>query len=31
MKNSLMYKLSYYRYDEVMTAYGKNKGYDTVR
>jgi len=31
MLNSLMYRLSYYRFDEVMTAYGKPLGYDTVR
>ena len=31
MLNSLMYRLSYYRFDEVMTAYDKPAGYDTVR
>jgi dolichyl-diphosphooligosaccharide---protein glycosyltransferase len=31
MLSSLMYRLSYYRFDEVMTAYGKPQGYDTVR
>ena len=30
MLNSLMYKLSYYRFDEMPTMYG-SKGYDTVR
>ncbi len=31
MKNSLMYRLSYYRSWQVDTAMGKAKGYDTVR
>jgi len=31
MKNCLMYKLCYYRFDEVSTAQGKPTGYDTVR
>jgi dolichyl-diphosphooligosaccharide--protein glycosyltransferase len=31
MKNSLMYRLSYYRSWEVDTAPGKPKGYDTNR
>ena len=31
MKNSLMYKLSYYRSWEVTTAAAQPKGYDTVR
>lgn len=31
MLNSLMYKLSYYRFDEMQTSYGQPKGYDTVR
>jgi len=26
-----MYRLSFYRFDEVQTAYGKPTGYDTVR
>jgi dolichyl-diphosphooligosaccharide--protein glycosyltransferase len=26
-----MYRLSFYRFDEVQTAYHKPKGYDTVR
>jgi len=30
MRNSLMYRLCYYRFDEVVSAPGK-KGYDTVR
>ena len=31
MKNCLMYKLAYYRFDEVTTQQGKPTGYDTVR
>jgi dolichyl-diphosphooligosaccharide--protein glycosyltransferase len=31
MLNSLMYRLSYYRFDETTTGYGKPKGWDTVR
>ena len=31
MLNSLMYRLSYYRFDEVRTAWQKGTGYDTVR
>jgi dolichyl-diphosphooligosaccharide--protein glycosyltransferase len=31
MSNSLMYRLSFYRFDEVQTAYSKPKGYDNVR
>lgn len=31
MKNCLMYKLAYYRFDEVNTAQGKPGGWDTVR
>lgn len=31
MKNCLMYKLCYYRFDEVTTAQGKPTGWDTVR
>jgi dolichyl-diphosphooligosaccharide--protein glycosyltransferase len=31
MLNCLMYKLSYYRFSEVMTMYGKPKGFDRVR
>jgi dolichyl-diphosphooligosaccharide--protein glycosyltransferase len=31
MKNSLMYRLSYYRVWHVDTAQGKPKGFDTVR
>jgi len=31
MKNSLMYKLCYYRFWEVQTGYNKEPGYDTVR
>ncbi|XP_011269958.1 hypothetical protein CAOG_08388, partial [Capsaspora owczarzaki ATCC 30864] len=31
MLNSLMYKLSYYRYGSVMTEYNKPSGYDRVR
>lgn len=31
MKNCLMYKLCYYRFDEVNTAQGKPTGWDTVR
>jgi len=31
MKNCLMYKLCYYRFDEVSTAQGKPTGWDTVR
>ena len=31
MKNCLMYKLCYYRFDEVTTAQGKPTGFDTVR
>lgn len=31
MKNSLMYKLSYYRTWEIDTAMGKPKGFDNVR
>lgn len=26
-----MYRLSYYRFDEVRTSYGQDPGYDTVR
>jgi dolichyl-diphosphooligosaccharide--protein glycosyltransferase len=31
MKDSLMFKLSFYRFGNVMTAYGKPPGYDSVR
>ena len=31
MKNCLMYKLCYYRFDEVTTQQGKPTGWDTVR
>ena len=31
MKNCLMYKLCYYRFDEVTTAQGRPTGWDTVR
>ncbi len=31
MRNSLMYRLSYYRFGQQQTAYGKESGYDTVR
>jgi hypothetical protein len=31
MLNSLMYKLSYYRFDEVVTGHGRKTGWDTVR
>ena len=31
MLSSLMYRLSYYRFDEVKTAYDKPEGFDTVR
>jgi dolichyl-diphosphooligosaccharide---protein glycosyltransferase len=31
MKNCLMYKLCYYRFDEVTTSQGKPTGWDTVR
>ncbi len=31
MKNSLMYKLSYYRTWETVTAPGQPQGYDNVR
>lgn len=31
MRNSLMYKLSYYRFNEVQTSYNRPPGYDTVR
>lgn len=31
MLNSLMYSLSYYRFDETQTAYQKPNGWDTVR
>ncbi len=31
MLNSLMYRLSYYRFDEVRTSWGKAPGFDTVR
>lgn len=31
MLNSLMYSLSFYRFDEVRTQYGKPPGFDTVR
>lgn len=31
MANSLMYKLSFYRFDEVKTAHQKPAGFDTVR
>ncbi|EGG21308.1 oligosaccharyl transferase [Cavenderia fasciculata] len=31
MLNSLMYKLSYYRFSEVSTDYGRPSGYDRVR
>ena len=31
MKNCLMYKLCYYRFDEVTTMQGKPTGWDTVR
>lgn len=31
MKNCLMYKLCYYRFDEVTTQQGKPTGFDTVR
>jgi hypothetical protein len=31
MKNCLMYKLCYYRFDEVTTQSGKPPGFDTVR
>lgn len=31
MLNCLMYKLSYYRFDEVKTQYNKPAGFDTVR
>lgn len=31
MLNSLMYKMSYYRFGEMMTQYGMPQGYDRVR
>jgi len=31
MLNSLMYKMSYYRFGEMMTVYGQPHGYDRVR
>jgi dolichyl-diphosphooligosaccharide--protein glycosyltransferase len=31
MKNCLMYKLCYYRFDEVTTQQGRPTGFDTVR
>jgi dolichyl-diphosphooligosaccharide--protein glycosyltransferase len=31
MLNSVMYKLSYYRYDEVKTSKANEAGYDIVR
>lgn len=31
MLNCLMYKLSYYRFGDVSTGYGKPAGYDRVR
>ena len=31
MLNSLMYKISYYRFPQMMTQYGKPTGYDRVR
>ena len=31
MLNSLMYRLSYYRFDEKYTSAGRKPGYDLVR
>ena len=31
MKNSLMYRLAYYRFGEIRTRGDKPSGYDTVR
>ena len=31
MLNSLMYRLSYYRFDEVQTSPNKPPGFDNVR
>ena len=31
LRESLMYKLCYYRFDEVYTMHGQPPGFDTVR
>lgn len=31
MKNSLMYRLCYYRFDEIRTSHEHDSGYDSVR
>ncbi len=31
MLNCLMYRLCYYRFDEVKTSHGKPEGYDVLR